>query len=68
MKVHVHVYKVVGKAEIDLKSSSIKKAEQKALRAIKKVKNPKCIFGKSDYKYIAIGFDVSNDKTKHNNP
>lgn len=57
MKTHVHVYKVISKAEIDSdKFDSIKDAEKNALNL---AKSNELNFEESDCRFIALGFDVS---------
>ena len=57
MKTHVHVYKVISKAEIDSnKFDSIKDAEKNALKL---AKTGEANFKDSDCRFIVLGFDVS---------
>jgi len=57
MKTHVHVYKVISKAEIDSdKFDSIKDAEKNALNL---AKSNELNFEGSDCRFIVLGFDVS---------
>lgn len=60
MKVHVHVYKVVGKAEITSERDTVEQAQADALAMLKKVEKPRHLFGKSDCEYIAMAFSVTS--------
>lgn len=51
MRVHVHVYSVVSKAEVDCEVRSKKDAMRVALA---RVESGKVRFGKSDCKYLAM--------------
>lgn len=59
MKIHVHIYKVVAKAEINLVTKDEAEANEEALRIAKR---DKLAFGKSDCEFLAISFntEVSN--------
>jgi len=56
MKYHIHIYRVVGKFEIDMEAKVASEAKSKALKILKKIKNPQGIFDKSDCQYIAMAF------------
>ena len=59
MKIHVHVYKVVTKAEIDSeKFGSIEDAEKNALNL---AKSNELNFVESDCRFIALGFEISKE-------
>ena len=59
MNIHVHVYKVIGKAEITLERDTVEQAQSDALAALKKVGNPRNLFGESDCRYIAMAFKAT---------
>jgi len=61
MKVHVHVYKVEAKAEIELDAETVEQAQELALDQVKSHCVP---FGESDCKYIAIPFKIVSDRKK----
>ena len=52
---HIHIYKVLSKAEINIKAISPLVARRKALEKRGKLK-----FGKSDCGYLALDFLVKN--------
>lgn len=52
--VHVHVYKVIRKAEIDIDETDLKVAMEEALR---RAKNSELIFAQSDCEFLAEAFD-----------
>lgn len=54
-KYHVHVYKVIGKIEIDIEAETEIIAKTKALKLVKKSKLN--TFIKSDCNYIALAFE-----------
>jgi hypothetical protein len=56
MKYHIHIYKVAGKMGIDMDAEIASIAKTKALKALKQIKNPSSLFGKSDCQYIAVAF------------
>lgn len=53
---HIHIYKVVGKMEVDIEAKVPSEAKSNALKALKKIKNPTPLFGKSDCQYISMAF------------
>ena len=52
--VHVHIYKVIRKAELDVPVTDVKEAMKLALENAKK---GELIFGLSDCEFLAEGFD-----------
>jgi len=56
---HVHVYRVTGKAELDIKANR-KRAEAKAL---KMASADKLEFGESDCQYLALSFSEETSDT-----
>jgi len=59
MKYHIHIYKVIGKMEIDMDAEVASIAKTKALKALKQIKNPSSLFGEPDCQYIAMAFRSS---------
>jgi len=55
-KVHVHVYKVVMKAEVSFDHSDGASLEQRQAEALEMAKADKLLFQKSDCEFIALGF------------
>jgi len=55
VRVHVHIYKVIGKAEKDLDAENTDEASKVALRS---AKAGELAFGESDCEYIAIPYEV----------
>lgn len=59
MKIHVHVYKVILKAEIDFDKDEFDSVEVAESTALKLVESGELSLGESDCRFIALGFDVS---------
>lgn len=57
MKIHIHVYKVILKAEFD--SDEFDSVEEAEAVALKLAEFGKLNFGESDCRFMALGFDVS---------
>lgn len=55
---HVHVYKVVGKAEVDFDHSKSISLEQREREALDMAKDGKLQFEESDCNFIALGFHI----------
>jgi len=56
---HVHIYKVLSKAELDVEADSSQDARGRALK-----KKDRLEFGKSDCKYLALDFLFKAPKEK----
>ena len=55
MKVHLHVYKIAAKAEVDLQTDTVEAAQEKALE---QAQGHALSFGESDCEYIAIPWNA----------
>ena len=55
-KDHIHVYKVVEKAEVDFNHCNNISVEQRQAEALQMAANGKLDFKKSDCKMVVIGF------------
>jgi len=55
-KVHVHVYKVTAKAEVEFDHANEASLEQRRAKALEMAKAGKIPFQKSDCEFIALGF------------
>lgn len=53
MKFHVHVYKVIGKLDLDIEASNDLEAREKALELAKTIDE----FQESDCQFIVFSFD-----------
>jgi len=58
MNVHVHIYKVIGKAEKNLCAGDTDEASKVALRS---AKAGELAFGESECEYIAIPYAIKDD-------
>lgn len=54
MNWHVHLYKVIGKAELNIEADTEKEALEKALKRKDEVK-----YGKADFSVLAQGFPIN---------
>ena len=61
-KYHVHVYKVVGKVEVETLATNENKAREFALEYVKERNS--YIFGESDCNMIAIEFEEIDEEIK----
>lgn len=50
---HIHIYKILSKAELNIRADSPQDARRRALEKRDKLK-----FGKSDCRYLALDFPV----------
>jgi len=59
-KNHIHVYKVIAKAEVDFETSDSVSLEQHQEEALQMAKDDKLQFKSSDCNFVSLGFHTDN--------